>query len=229
MKKYSKSCSIYLFRHGQTTFNKAKRFTGWKDAKLTAKGKADAKRIAKKLQHKRIDVAFSSHLSRSKDTLKAVLRHHPECEATFVDDRIIERSYGKLAGLKHSTFMRQMGEKTLKKLTHWHLIDHLNDIHGPARQQFIESLGKSEFDVIHRSYNVPPPGGESVAMVEKRVLSFVRQLLAFVRKYKVNVAVSAHGNSMRPFRRYFEKLSRDEMMKLEMPFGDYFEYKVKVK
>ena len=43
-----------------------------------------------------------------------------------------------------------------------------------------------------------------------------------------NVLISAHGNSMRPFRRYFEKLTKAQMMKLENPWDDYFEYRIKV-
>jgi len=65
-----------------------------------------------------------------------------------------------------------------------------------------------------------------VKMVEKRVLSFIKELLAFMKREKINVAISAHGNSMRPFRRYFEKLSIKEMSKLENPWDDYFEYVV---
>ena len=49
-----------------------------------------------------------------------------------------------------------------------------------------------------------------------------------MKKEQINVAISAHGNSMRPFRRYFEKLSIKEMMKLENPWDDYFEYEIKV-
>ena len=71
---------------------------------------------------------------------------------------------------------------------------------------------------------MPPPGGESVAIVEKRVRSFIKDLLKMMKQKKVNVAISAHGNSMRPFRRYFEKLSIKQMMKLENPWDDYFEY-----
>ena len=65
-------------------------------------------------------------------------------------------------------------------------------------------------------------------MVEGRVRSFVKDLLAFIKKYRVNVAISAHGNSMRPFRRYFEKASIQRMMNWEMPYDDYFEYVVEV-
>jgi len=188
---------IYIFRHGQTYYNKNKMFTGWKDSKLTPQGFRDAKKIGQKLRKKRIDIAYRSHLSRSKDTLKEVLKYHPECKKIIVDDRMIERCYGKLQGHHHSA--------TIKK------------------------YGKEKFEVWHRSYNIAPPGGESIKMVEKRVNSFIKDLLKKIKKEKVNVAISAHGNSMRPFRKHFEKLTIKQMMKLENPWDDYFEYSVEVK
>jgi len=187
-------CKVFLFRHGQTRFNKDKRFTGWLDSKLTVKGKNDAKIVAKLLKGKKIDVAFETRLSRSKDTLKQVLKYHNPL--VLRDDRMMERCYGELQDHSHS--------------------------------EFIKKHSKALFDKYHRSYSSPPPKGESIRMVEGRVLSFIRDLLKFVKKYQVNVAISAHGNSMRPFRRYFEKASVEKMMKWEMPYDDYFEYSVDV-
>jgi len=183
---------IYLFRHGQTYFNRDKRFTGWKDSNLTPLGIEQAKKVAEKLKNKRIDVALITRLSRSKDTMKEVLKYHPECKTIITNDKMIERSYGKLQGLHHTTI--------------------------------IAKYGKERFDKWHRAYDYPPPGGESVKMVDKRVLSFIKELIPFMKRNKVNVAISAHGNSMRPFRRYFEKLSIVEMSKLENPWDDYFDY-----
>lgn len=188
---------IYLFRHGQTYFNRDKRFTGWMDSKLTTQGIRDAKKVAQKLKDKKIDVAFCSRLTRSKHTLYEVLKFHPECKKIIVDDRIIERSYG--------------------------------DFQGQYHKGFIKRHGKELFDKYHRAYDFPPPNGESVKMVEKRVNSFIKDLLVRMKKDRVNVAISAHGNSMRPFRKYFEKLSVKEMGKLENPWDDYFEYSVEVK
>ena len=99
---------------------------------------------------------------------------------------------------------------------------------GKYHKTIIEKYGKKQYDIWHRSYDVPPPGGESIKMVEKRVRAFIRDLLKMIKKKKVSVAISAHGNSMRPFRRYFEKFSVRKMMKLENPYDDYFCYKVRV-
>ena len=185
---------IYLFRHGQTNFNENKRFTGWKNSKLTKTGINQAKIIAEKLKNKKIDIAYKKRLSRSKDTLKHVLKYHPECKKIVTDDRMIERSYGDLQGKYHKTIT--------------------------------EKYGKKQFDIWHRSYNSSPPNGESIKDIESRVKYFIRDLIKFMKKNKVNVAISAHGNSMRPFRKHFEKFSVKKMMELENPYDKYFEYTI---
>jgi len=195
MIKKKRVYKIYLFRHGETYYNEKGIFTGWKDSKLSPGGIRQAKIIAKKLKNKKIDVAFYTRLSRSKDTLKEILKYHPECKLKIKDDRMIERSYGKLEGMGHKAF--------------------------------IEKYGEDKYNLFHRSYKISPTKGESIKTVEKRVKSFIKYLIKFIRKNKVNVAISAHGNSMRPFRKYFEKLSIKEMIKLENPWDDYFEYKVR--
>lgn len=224
MKSSKKVFHIYLFRHGQTTYNEKKIFTGWKDAKLTKNGVNSAKIIGKKLKDKKIQAAFHTRLSRSKDTLKEVLKYHPECQIIIEDDRMIERSYGNLQGIGHKKFIEKEGTDYYKTLLHWHKIDNLN---GKERQEFIKKIGEAELKIIRRSYEVAPPRGESIKMVEKRVNRFVKDLLVFIKKNKVNVAISAHGNSMRPFRRYFEKASINEMMDWEMPYDNYFVYDIR--
>ena len=186
---------IYLFRHGETFYNKSKRLTGWRNSRLTNVGKNQAKLIAQKLRDMKFDVAFRTSLSRSSDSLKIILQYHPECKRIVVDDRLIERSYGDLEGKYHKTIIKQYGKK--------------------------------QFDVWHRSYDVPPPGGESIKMVEKRVFSFIKDLPLLIEKEKGNAVISAHNNSMRPFRRYFENLTIKEMMALENPFDKYFHYTIR--
>ena len=106
-----KEFRIYLFRHGQTTFNRDGRFTGWMDSKLTVKGKRHALKIARQLKDKKIDVAIHTRLSRSKDTLSPVLKFHPECKIILEDDRMIERSYGDLEGETHEHFIDRIGKQ----------------------------------------------------------------------------------------------------------------------
>ena len=161
---------------------------------MTSEGIRQTNLIAEKLRKKAFQIAFKTSLSRSSNSLKIVLKHHPECKRVIVDDRIIERSYGDLETKYHKTV--------------------------------IKNYGKRQFDLWHRSYNVPPPGGESIKIVETRVLSFVKDLLSLMKREKANVAISAHNNSMRPFRRIFENLTIKQMMALENPYNKYFDYPI---
>jgi 2,3-bisphosphoglycerate-dependent phosphoglycerate mutase len=190
-----KNFKIYLFRHGQTYYNKNKFFTGWKDSQLTPLGIKQAKIIARKLKDKKIDIAFQTSLSRSKDTLKEILKFHPECKEIITANRIIERNYGFLEGKSH--------KKILKK------------------------YGKEQYEKWHRGWNNPPKNGESFSMVEKRIKIFINNLIKFMKKNKVNVAISAHGNSIRLFRKIMEKATIKKTCSWNIPYDKYFEYTIK--
>jgi 2,3-bisphosphoglycerate-dependent phosphoglycerate mutase len=73
------------------------------------------------------------------------------------------------------------------------------------------------FAKVHRSYDFPPPEGESLKMVESRTLAFLVQLEEWLQQNPSNVAISCHGNSLRPIRRVFEHLSLRQMLQIENP------------
>jgi 2,3-bisphosphoglycerate-dependent phosphoglycerate mutase len=80
------------------------------------------------------------------------------------------------------------------------------------------------FAKVHRSYDFPLPEGESLKMVENRTVPFVTQLRGWLRQNPGNVAISCHGNSMRPIRRIFEHLSLKQMLQVENPQDQAMEY-----
>lgn len=192
MKK--RGLKIYLFRHGQTDFNRNNDFTGWFDAKITRTGLEDAKIVAERLKDKKFQIAFHTSLSRSKDTLNEVLKSHQECENILQDDRMIERNYGKLNGK-----------------THW---------------EIVKEYGVKEYDLWHRSWDKAPPKGESFKDVEKRVTLFIKDLKKLMLKENFNVAISAHGNSIRLFRKIMENLSIKETCNLYIAYDKVFEYEI---
>lgn len=73
------------------------------------------------------------------------------------------------------------------------------------------------FAQVHQGYDFPPPEGESLKMAENRTLPFLVQLEEWLRQNPVNVAISCHGNSLRPIRRVFEHLSLKQMLQVENP------------
>ena len=216
---------IYIFRHGRTVFNVKGFFTGHKHTKLVLRGKKDAKKVAKKLKNKKFQIAFRTKLPRSMETLKYVLKFHPECKKVIIDNRIIERSYGILEGISHKQFIEKIGKKAYDLRVQGDAIENLSP---KLREKAEKFLGQEEYKVIHRGYNVKVSKGESFADVEKRVKSFIKYLRAFIKKNKVNVAISAHGNSIRLFRKIMENASRDEAIKWFIPYDKVFEYELKV-
>ncbi len=190
----NKKFYIYLFRHGRTFDNIQSIFSGWRDSKLTNSGVDDARIVGIRLKDKKINVAFHTSLSRSKHTLREAIRGHKECKKIIEDDRMIERSYGNLAGKSHLFIVKKYGPQ---QYDHW-----------------------------HRGFNERLPKGESFADVEKRVKSFVNSLGAYIQKNEVNVAISAHGNSIRLFRKIVEKHSEKEAVSWEIPYDKVFMYKV---
>ncbi len=219
----AKKYKIYLFRHGRTNYNVKGMFTGWKESHLVWRGKRDAKKVAKKLKNKKFQVAIHTRLVRSKETLDFVLKFHPECKKILIDDRMIERSYGILEGTTHKSFIEKIGTQEYSLLVHGDAIESLSP---KLRKKVEKLLGEKEYEAIHRGYNVKVPKGESFADVEKRVASFIKWLKTYVKKNKVNVAISAHGNSIRLFRKIMENASKDETVKWFIPYDKVFEYEI---
>jgi len=186
---------IYLFRHGETFYNRDKIFSGFKDSKLSPLGFRQARVVARKLKGKNFEVAFYTRLTRAKQTLKEVLKFHKGVKL-IKDDRMIERNYGRLEGHSHASVIKKHGQE--------------------------------QFDKWHRGFNCRPPGGESFSDVEKRVRKFIVWLKKFMKKENVSVAISAHGNSIRLFRRVWEGLSVKETEKLSVPYDKVFVYVVEV-
>ena len=182
---------IYAFRHSESVHNKKGVFSGRSDVELTTSGRKKAQQIARKLKNKKIDLAFTSPLSRTKECLDYILKYHPETKVV-VDKRLLERDYGKLTGKNKKEYARKY-----PKL----------------------------FPIYHRSYDVSPPGGESMKQVDKRVNLFLKDMLNTIKEENIKVVIiAAHGNSIRPIRKYFEGLNNKEMMEIETDKGSVLEY-----
>ncbi len=109
--------TIYLFRHGQTEFNRDKIFTGWLQSNLTPLGIDQSNYLAKLLSDKIINLAYTPNLTRCQETLSIILKSHLECTNTIIDDRILERNYGDLGGKYHQDIINQFGQEQFDK---WH-------------------------------------------------------------------------------------------------------------
>lgn len=98
------------------------------------------------------------------------------------------------------------------------------DLTGKSKIE-IEKQNPQQYKLWHRSYDTPPPNGESIKMVEERVLSFLNEILLIIRPTDV-VFISASANSLRPMRKYFEHLSNEEICSYEYTPGKVYSYEI---
>jgi 2,3-bisphosphoglycerate-dependent phosphoglycerate mutase len=188
---------LVLVRHGESEWNKANLFTGWKDVDLTETGVAEAHRAGQLLKSEglQFDLAFTSALIRAQHTLKIILGElgQPDLE-TVRDQALNERDYGELVGLNKDE----------------------------ARVRW----GDEQVHIWRRSYDVPPPGGESLKDTAARVLPyFDAKILPQVLSGK-SIIVSAHGNSLRALVMQLDKLSTEEVLKLNLGTGAPMVYRL---
>jgi len=123
--------------------------------------------------------------------------------------------------LKYHPGIKTIVDKRLKERSY-------GTLEGTSHQKFVNEKGEEALKKVRRNFYARPPKGESIEMVEKRVILFIKYLLKIMKSQEINVAISAHGNSIRPFRKYFEKLSVEKTMKIEQPYDNYCEYTLKV-
>ena len=156
-----------------------------------------------------------------------------ECQANVLAKKLKNKDI--LFGF--SSHLSRMKD-TMREVLKWHpaskiVIDDrviercYGDLQGHHHEVTVREKGQAYFDKFHRGYDAKPPHGESIKMVEARVRPFCKELEGFVKSHKCNVAVVCGNNSMRALRRYFEKLSVTEMMKLENKYEEYRDYVVK--
>ena len=92
--------------------------------------------------------------------------------------------------------------------------------------EIVKKYGPEKYDLWHRGWSKRPTGGESFKDVERRVKDFIKDLVRFIKKNDVNVAISAHGNSIRLFRKVMEKMSVKETVGLSIDYDKVFKYEV---
>ena len=205
---------LVLLRHGQSTWNKENRFTGWTDVPLTKQGVEEAKKTGKFLNESRynFDIVFTSVLKRATDTTDIVLKEmkiKPKIEKSW---RLNERHYGTLQGLNKAEMAAKYGDEQVLKWRRSY------DIKPPA-------LDKSDKrwpgnDPLYRDLDKKLlPLAESLKDTVKRVAPYwKKEMLPLVKSGK-KVLVSASGNSLRALVKIIDNISDNEIVEFNIPTG----------
>jgi 2,3-bisphosphoglycerate-dependent phosphoglycerate mutase len=206
---------VVLLRHGESTWNKENRFTGWVDVDLSERGMAEAHQAAKVLREGgyTFDVAYTSVLKRAIRTLWLVL---DDMDLMWIPVyrswRLNERHYGGLQGLDKAEMAARHGEEQV------HIWRRSYDIRPPA-------LTKSDpmYPGNDRRYGdlteEELPLTECLKDTVARFLPYWHETIAPVVKEGKRVLIAAHGNSLRALVKYLDKVPDDVIPGLNIPTG----------
>jgi 2,3-bisphosphoglycerate-dependent phosphoglycerate mutase len=206
---------LVLIRHGESTWNKENRFTGWTDVDLTDRGVREAQEAARLLMDAgfSFDVAFTSVLRRAIRTLWIVLSEMDLMWIPVIKSwRLNERHYGALQGLNKAETAAKHGEQQL------HTWRRSYDIRPPALDKSDSRYPGNEQKYRDLNEN-DLPLTECLKDTVERFLPFWYDNIAPEVKKGKRVVISAHGNSLRALVKYLDDISDEDITQLNIPTG----------
>tara|TARA_B100000029_G_scaffold515982_1_gene625925 strand:+ start:1641 stop:2333 length:693 start_codon:yes stop_codon:yes gene_type:complete len=198
--------NLILVRHGQSLWNKERRFTGWADIDLTEQGKLEAEQAGNLIKELDIefDAYFTSELIRAINSLKIILKILNKSNAEIIKTRSLnERHYGGLTGLNK--------DETIKK------------------------YGNKQVQIWRRSFDISPPSMDPKHAYKKKIISNISESLKntydrvvpYYQKRieplileKKNVLIVFHGNSCRALLMKIFNISKEKIIEFEIPTGN---------
>ena len=206
---------LVLVRHGESLWNMENRFTGWTDVDLSEKGIEEAKAAGKLLKEKGFvfDLAYTSVLKRANHTLEYILEELNQKDLeTIYSYALNERHYGALQGLNKKETGEKYGQEQLM------LWRRSADVRPPLLEVTDERYPGND-----PKYNDVPrellPLGECLNDTITRVAKYYNEVIKETLEKNDNVIIVAHGNSLRGLIKYLDKLTDEEVIKLEIPTG----------
>jgi 2,3-bisphosphoglycerate-dependent phosphoglycerate mutase len=211
---------LIMIRHGESEWNRLNLFTGWVDIPLSIKGIEESIEVGKRIADLPVDVIFMSSLIRSQETAMLVMSQHKGGKVPCV----LHPHQGHLE--TWANIYNEVAEKScIPVITAWQLNERMyGQLQGKNKQEMREEFGNEQIKTWRRSFDVAPPAGESLAMTAERTLPyFHEEIVPYLKKGK-NVVVSAHGNSLRAIVMELDKLTKEQVIQLEIPTGQALIY-----
>lgn len=206
---------IVLLRHGESTWNKENRFTGWTDVDLTPKGIEEARTAGQLLRQNGFifDIAYTSVLKRAIRTLWITLDQMDQMWVPIkLTWRLNERHYGALQGLNKAETAACYGEKQVLQWRRSYDIQPppltTDDKRYPGYDLRYSNLSKQDI-----------PLTESLKDTVTRFLPFWNQTIAPQVKAGQRVIIAAHGNSLRALIKYLDNISDQDIVSYNIPTG----------
>jgi len=199
--------NLILVRHGQSLWNKERRFTGFVDIELTEEGKSEAKRAGQLIKELNIkfDACFTSQLKRAINTLNIILKvlDNPNVQINKAWE-LNERHYGGLTGLNKDDTIKKYGNKQVK------IWRRSFDTRPPPMEKQHPYRDKIDSNIL----------SESLEDTVKRVIPYYEKKIKPIISSKKNVLIAFHGNSCRALLMKIFNISKIKINKFEIPTGN---------
>ena len=190
-----KERNLLLVRHGQSEWNEKNLFTGWEDPGLTKKGEDEAQNAG--LLIKELGINFD-HLFTS-----ALIR----------------------AQLTGSIILNEIGQNEMPITKNQALNERFyGDLQGLNKDECREKWGEEKVQMWRRSYEMGPPGGETLKETGERVIPYFKEEINPLILKGKNILIAAHGNSLRSLIKFLDNVSDEDIVKLEIPTGAPIHY-----
>jgi 2,3-bisphosphoglycerate-dependent phosphoglycerate mutase len=206
---------LVLVRHGESEWNKLNLFTGWTDVDLSPKGHEEAVAAGKILKEEGydFDICYTSYLKRAIHTLNHILDEMDRNWLPVIKSwKLNERHYGALQGLNKAETAEKYGEAQVK------IWRRSFDVKPPELSADDERSALKQ-DMYR---DVDPsllPANESLETTIERVVPFFNETIKKDMEAGKRVIIAAHGNSLRALVKYFDNLSNEEIIDVNIPTG----------
>ena len=181
---------LILIRHGQSEWNELNLFTGWKNPGLTKKGEKEATDAGKLLREK--EIIFDIAFTSA-----------------------LKRAQDTL-----TIILKEIDQTSLKIIKDQSLNERdYGDLSGLNKDEARKKWGEDKVHQWRRSFDVPPPGGESLRNTADRVLPYYERNIVPRINEGLNILITAHGNSLRSLVMHLDNISSEDIVKLEIGTG----------
>ncbi len=185
---------LIIVRHGESEWNKANLFTGRKEVHLTGDGFRASEALGALIKDIEIHRVFASMQVRSIETEVCMMSGAGNCCTENV------------------CYSSALNERDYGDLT------------GMNKSDKEKEIGKEEYDSLRRAWDYSVPNGETLKMVYERSVPFLKEEILPVLRNGENVLIVSHGNTIRSLMKYIEKISDEDIEKVEMMFNEVVIY-----
>ncbi|KAG0565905.1 hypothetical protein M758_7G021700 [Ceratodon purpureus] len=207
--------ALILIRHGESLWNSKNLFTGCVDVPLSEKGVNEAIEAGKRISDMPVDMIFTSALIRAQMTAMLAMTQHHRQKVPVILHNESER-----AEAWSRIFSEGTDDEVIPVVTAWQLNERMyGELQGLNKKETADKFGAEKVHEWRRSYDIPPPNGESLEMCAKRSVEYFKKNVVPMLSAGKNIMIAAHGNSLRAIIMYLDSLTPQEVIELELTTG----------